>query len=762
MEIIYAADSPAAQASKLVNHTRKHIFLTGKAGTGKTTFLKHILQQTHKKAVVCAPTGIAAINAGGVTIHSLFQLGFGAYVPDATFRPSIDNSSKFNTPGNVMGGFKMSEAKRKVLREMELLIIDEVSMLRADILDAIDQVCRIVRKKGMDFGGVQVLFIGDLLQLPPVIKDDEWEVLGKYYRSIYFFDALCLANNPPVYVELDKIYRQSDAVFIGILNNLRHGIVTEPDIAILNKHYYPNFKSSQENNYITLTTHNYAADSLNKTLLSALSNPSFYFEAAIEDEFGEQAYPVPRILELKLGAQIMFVKNDPKHRYFNGKIATISAISKSKIEAKLDDDPAPIEIEMHTWENSKYVLNAITNEIKPETIGTFSQYPIKLAWAITVHKSQGLTFEKAIVDIGRAFAPGQVYVALSRLKSLDGLVMSSYINKNSLTQDEKITAYSNTKEEQKNLETIIEQEMPVFFHAYLLESFDFMPLYNAAQTHQLSYTALSADKSSKQKFLPWAKEFTKSIQNMNGFAQKFMGEIHKITQNAAQGYVQHLLNRVSAAESYFVDLLEKESKTLFDLFAKVKSEKKVKGYLQELQDLELLVFKKQSEIRKAKGFCQAVLNNTEYTKAENAKVIDQNEREKTIEQANSVVLKKEKESAISPETGADYSLPKPKQKGGASAIVSFEMYKSGMSIENIATERGLVVGTVTQHLMPYIATGELSVHDLISEERLSAILAVITPENQHSRSLIKEVLPEDYSYNEIAVGLSHFHFLAKE
>lgn len=750
----YDANSPAAQASKLINHTRKHVFLTGKAGTGKTTFLKHILANTHKRAVVCAPTGIAAINAGGVTIHSLFQLGFGAYVPDANFQPNIGNSRSFNTPNTVMSGFKMSDSKRKVLREMELLIIDEVSMLRADLLDAIDRVCRIIRKKNQAFGGVQVLFIGDLLQLPPVVKEDEWMVLSAYYKSIYFFDALVLANNPPVYIELDKIYRQSDETFISILNNLRHGIFAAKDVEVLNQHYNPDFRSTQENNYITLTTHNRTADNLNRMLLEELSSPSIFFEATIENEFSENAYPVEKRLELKLGAQVMFVKNDPKHRYFNGKIAIISAITEQKIEVTVEDDLRPISVDVHTWENIKYVLNPSTNEIEEQIIGTFSQYPLKLAWAITVHKSQGLTFEKAIVDIGQAFAPGQVYVALSRLKSLDGLVMSSYINKASLTQDATIAEYSTTKDSQENIEVVLEKETPLFLHNCIFESFDFTALYTASQIHAASYTALSADKSSKQKFHDWAKDFMKSIETMQSVALKFMNEIQKIIQSNTPDYVQTLVNRVSAAEGYFVDLLAKESKTMLELFAKVKAEKKVKGYLQELQDLELAVYKKQGEIKKAKGFCLAVLNNTEYTKAENAKAIDHQQRLHDWEYANSFVIKKEKDSKST-------DTESPKTKLHNSAKISFDMYKEGKTIEEIAAERTLVIGTITQHLCVYVGTGELSALDFISQERIDTIQAAITEENKHSRSLIKESLPEDYTYSDINFALVHLAFLAE-
>lgn len=749
----YEANSPAAQASKLINHTNKHIFLTGKAGTGKTTFLRHILQHTHKKAVVCAPTGIAAINAGGVTIHSLFQLGFGAFVPDANFVPNVGNASKFTSPKSVMNGFKMTETKRRLLREMELLIIDEVSMLRADILDAIDAVCRIVRRRNNQaFGGVQVLFIGDLLQLPPVVKEDEWDTLRNYYRSIYFFDAWALEYNKPVYVELDKIYRQQDEIFISILNNLRQGIVAAQDIAVLNKHYNPHFRSSKENNYITLTTHNAKADNLNRMLLQELETPSFYFEARVEDDFGENLYPLEKRLELKLGAQVMFVKNDPQKRYFNGKIAVVCAIDANSIEVITDDSDEPISVETHTWENIKYVLNAQTNVIEEEVIGTFCHYPIKLAWAITVHKSQGLTFEKAIVDIGQAFAPGQVYVALSRLKSLDGLVMSSYINQHSLTQDATITEYGTTKDSQESLERLIEKETPIFLHNQVIQSYDFTELYNAAQIHQASYNAQSEEKSAKQKYHPWSKEFVKTIEEMHNVALKFMNEIQKIIATNAPNYVEMLVNRTSAAEGYFVPRLKKESQAILDLLQKLKEEKKVKGYATELQDLEAIVYKQQANIQKAGAFCLAVHNNTEYTKAENAKVIDSKQRSLAIEIANTKFDKDGK--ASKPAKNKANAAPV-----GSTKSISFDMFKAGKSITEIAAERDLVVGTIEQHLSQYVRTGELAIDLFLSTERLEMIASVMTEENKDSRSLIKQALPEDFTYGEIGFAMAHFEFI---
>ena len=420
-------DSDAAIASKLINQTNRHLFLTGKAGTGKTTFLKYISEYTHKNSIVAAPTGIAAINAGGVTLHSLFHLPFGSFIPSNDRIKEYNITTQINTPQSLIKDLKMNSSKRKMLKELELLIIDEVSMVRADLLDAIDTVLRYIkRQKNRSFGGVQLLLIGDLLQLPPVVKEGEWNYLNPYYPGIYFFNAKALQQNKPLHIELNKIYRQSDKIFISLLNNLRDNSLTKEDIELLNKHYKPSFKPKRDDGYIFLTTHNRKADEINRQSLKDLPGKIFIYDAEIDGDFNEYLFPVEFKLELKKGAQVMFIKNDysGEQRYFNGKIGLISYLSSDRIEVSFNDGTPPAAVEHYIWENKKFSLNKGTNEIEENIKGTFSHYPIKLAWAITVHKSQGLTFKKAIIDVSRAFAPGQIYVALSRLVSLDGLVLT--------------------------------------------------------------------------------------------------------------------------------------------------------------------------------------------------------------------------------------------------------------------------------------------------------------------------------------------------
>ncbi len=484
-------DSDAAIASKIINQTNRHLFLTGKAGTGKTTFLKYISEYTHKNSIVAAPTGIAAINAGGVTLHSLFQLPFGSFIPSNDRLKEYNITTQINTPQSLIRDLKMNSSKRKMLRELELLIIDEVSMVRADLLDAIDVVLRhIKRQKNRSFGGVQLLLIGDLLQLPPVVKEDEWNYLNPYYPGIYFFNAKALQQNKPLHIELNKIYRQSDKIFISLLNNLRDNSPSKEDIELLNKHYKPSFKPNRDDGYIFLTTHNRKADEINGQSLKELPGKSFNYDAEIDGDFNEYLFPVEFKLELKKGTQVMFIKNDysGEQRYFNGKIGVISYLSSGRIEVSFNDGTPPAVVEHYTWENKKYSLNKDTNTIDENIKGTFSHYPIKLAWAITVHKSQGLTFKKAIIDVSRAFAPGQIYVALSRLISLDGLVLTGRIPLSGLEQDGALTGFLKGKETRDVLEKVLKEETPHFVADTVFKAFDFKPLCNSVKYHAEGYT----------------------------------------------------------------------------------------------------------------------------------------------------------------------------------------------------------------------------------------------------------------------------------
>ena len=488
-----------ALAARFVNSTGRHVFLTGKAGTGKTTFLRQLAESTHKRYVILAPTGIAALNARGVTIHSQFLLPFGSFIPEKQLPEGVGEFGAFHDQDTLTRRHPLNTIRRNVLREVDLLIIDEVSMLRADLLDAIDFRMRSVRQnRYQSFGGAQVLLIGDLYQLPPVVKDDELRVLKRWYSSPHFFEARVIKEHGYAHIELDKIFRQQDGNFIHILNNLRNNTVAPEDITELNKHFKPEISTQDSEGVVTLTTHNYKADELNQRALAALPGQVFGYDAVIEPDFPESMYPVLQRIELKVGAQIMFVKNDQDKAYFNGKLAKVEALDKDGITVRMDDGGA-YKLKREIWENKRYVVNANTKEQNEEVLGTFEQYPIKLAWAITVHKSQGLTFDKAIIDVGQAFAPGQVYVALSRLRSLDGLILRTRIDPSVVSSDRDVVAFTNRGFQQEPLPQQLQASQREYLKLLLAGTFDFSDMLRKVEYTQKDHpeTAEFEDDSIK-------------------------------------------------------------------------------------------------------------------------------------------------------------------------------------------------------------------------------------------------------------------------
>ena len=766
--------SPAELAAKCINQTNKPVFLTGKAGTGKTTFLRNIIERTHKNTIIVAPTGIAAINAGGVTIHSQFQLPFGMYVPsnDAT-NINTNYQVKINTPYSVIKSMQMSDRKRAMLREVELLIIDEVSMLRADLLDGIDMILKYVRRQNnKPFGGVQVLFIGDLMQLPPVVKEEEWNVLRNYYNSIYFFDAQVLRNEKPVYIELDKIYRQSDNTFIDLLNNLRNNKVTHANIDLLNTYYKPNFDITSALNTITLTTHNNKADTLNKSALLELKGKSYFFYAKVEGEFNEYAYPVESTLELKLGAQIMFIKNDAsgKQQFFNGKIGVVTSLNDKEIEIDFKDGNQPFILESYQWNNIKYDLNPITNEIDETNIGSFIQYPIKLAWAITVHKSQGLTFEKAILDINRAFAPGQVYVALSRLKSLDGLVLTSPIQFNAISQDKTLVDYADNKPKTEEVKQIIDQETVSFLKDYTLKAYDFGWLYSSLKNHESSYTMLE-NKSNKQKHQEWAKELVTKFEPLKLNADKFSNQLFLIFEGRAENYLETLNTRHAAAKNYFYPVLNELSKTILIHIELLKDEKQIKTYIEELLELEGLLFKHLQQLDKISTILYNVLNNIEFNKQQIRQNTNQNARLDLVR--NSIAISEKakfeerkskrplKSTAVNPKEGTVDKEKKQSKPNTKEA--SFNLYKEGKSILEIAKERGFAVTTIEGHLAHYVSLGMIPVSQFVSKNKFETIIEYSKKkEGENLLTSLKHELGNDYSYSEIRFSLATQKHLKKE
>jgi hypothetical protein len=470
----YMTDKPSENhelnlAENFVQYTGSHIFLTGKAGTGKTTFLHKLKENTAKRMIITAPTGVAAINAGGVTLHSFFQLPFGPFVPGS--EASEQSRQRL---------FRFSQEKKRIIKSLDLLVIDEISMVRADLLDSVDAVLRRHRRNELPFGGVQLLMIGDLHQLSPVAKQDDWQLLKQYYDSVYFFSSHALDQVELVTIELKHIYRQSDAHFIQLLNRVRDNRLDTASIAELNQRYIENFAPQKDQGYITLTTHNNNADTINTGRLRALKGKDYSFDAEVSGDFPEHTYPTPFTLVLKEGAQVMFLRNDnsPEKRYFNGKIGKIKTITGRKIRITCPGESEDIIVEAVEWENIKYKVDEENKEIQEDIIGKFQQFPLKLAWAITIHKSQGLTFDKAVIDAESAFAHGQVYVALSRCKTFDGLVLSTPIPSRGIATDASVLNFVEKARQNQPSENRLQAAKVFYQQQLLLACFDFQLLHN--------------------------------------------------------------------------------------------------------------------------------------------------------------------------------------------------------------------------------------------------------------------------------------------
>ncbi len=705
-------NSELRHAWDFVEHTGISIFLTGKAGTGKTTFLRTLKEKSSKRSIIVAPTGVAAINAGGMTIHSFFQLPLSPFVPEANFKNRFDYSKE----------------KRKIIRTLDLLIIDEISMVRSDVLDAIDSVLRRFREHEKPFGGVQLLMIGDLQQLTPVVTPEDEVILQRYYDTSYFFGSKALRSISYVTIELTHVYRQQDEEFITLLNNIREGQVRETDLKRLNERFNPNFEPEVGSDYIRLTTHNKMAESYNEVQLHNLPSKACTFIAEADGNFPEYNYPADFKLTLKRGAQVMFIRNDNNGRYYNGRIGHVTHIDNEKILVLCPGDDKEIEVQQETWENTKYSLNEKTKQIEAEVQGTFKQYPLRLAWAITIHKSQGLTFEHAIIDAQSSFAAGQVYVALSRCKTLEGLILASPISSSAIINDSQVMNYIShqTEEAEKSIAALPTLKAE-YYRQLLLELFSFTDL---KACEDALYRVLTEYFYKYPKIITLHKMAIIDLdERIMSISSKWKSIICNMTTD--QLHEDDFLQRMKKGALYFHSQLTEIFSHLLDMTKGVQSNNKIayKRFDNNYADLLQTYVVKHELLGRImeKGFSinsyltakqEAILNSLEEKTGRNRK----NKIEETT----------------------------PKVPKISTGEVTFNLFKTGKSIEEIAKERNLTPATIQGHLIPYIQKGEIKLNEVIDEGKAKTILQKIQLAGKEaSLKAIKILCSADITYTDI-------------
>ena len=707
-------------AWNFVENTGKTIFLTGKAGTGKTTFLKTVVEKSKKRSIVVAPTGVAAINAGGVTIHSFFQLPLSPYVPNTVYKEKFD----------------FSREKRRIIASLDLLIIDEISMVRGDLLDAVDNVLRRYRNHFLPFGGLQLLMIGDLQQLTPVVTPDDEQLLRPYYDTPYFFSSKALAQTDYVTIQLDKVYRQQDEAFIDILNHIREGHATDADLACLNARYQPQFSTPPGELFIRLTTHNRLADNHNDKELARLSGQPQTYNAEVEGNFPTTSFPTSERLVLKVGTQVMFIKNDPsgEQRYYNGKIGRVVELNATQVMVLCPDGPEPIEVEPLVWENSRYTLNTETNEIETKVEGTFSQLPLRLAWAITIHKSQGLTFDHAIIDASLSFAPGQVYVALSRCRTLEGMVLSSLIPRNAIISDHRVDNYIAHQEEHAR-ESIarLPQLKEEYYRFLLIELFDFHELL-MHQEHMVRAFVEYFSHSHPQLENLQKQTLEKMRTEVVTVAEKWVSAIARSTMETLNS--EPFLQRVRKGAEYFGQHLDQIFSKPVSMTSEVNTNNKqaMKRLANVLGDLRQCWSARLTLLTQIalKGF-----------------TIDNYLREKQMAMLDSMEMEENTDSSRKrSKRPAKTKQPKePKEKSWA---VTLRMRKQGLTPEQIAVERCLALTTIIGHLVKCMEDGNITLDEIITPENQQAIRRAIHKAGEGATlTEIKMLCPPSTTYDEI-------------
>ena len=788
-------------AVQFIEKTDRNLFITGKAGTGKTTFLHQIKKKSLKRMVIVAPTGVAAINAKGVTIHSFFQMPFGPILPN-----QIANTSNAQR--------KFSKTKIDIIKSLDLVIIDEISMVRADLLDGIDQVMRRYKNRNKVFGGAQILMIGDLQQLAPVVRPNEWSLLQSHYNTIYFFSSKAYQEANVVSIELKHIYRQKNEDFIKILNEIRTDTLSDMSAKILNKNYNPSFSPTKEEGYITLTTHNNRANLINESELNKLKIKSSFFKAEISGKFNENAYPNAERLELKVGAQVIFIKNDSStdKRYYNGKIGIITAISKESVTVKCANEIDEIVTEKETWSNINYSINEETKAIKEEMIGAFSQIPLRLAWAITIHKSQGLTFEKAIIDAEASFAHGQTYVALSRCTSLEGLVLKTPITSSAIINDSTVSVFNESVEENHPDESILNESEKHFQLNLISEILDYQPLlYPITRLIDVFYNNRTSIKGDVIDHLQTVKDdgIVALMKISNGFKNQLntLSEDNVLPENSSQ-----IQERFIKAITYFLNTTKNSIQKPLDTITFSTDNKAVKkdfskqfDSLQEKLEEKLFALQKMTKGFKVQEYLQvranAVLQKTEPIKKK--KVASKRDpilalklRElrdgiaKSLEIAHFQIFTQETLYALCDdlprtekellkvvgmgktrvskygeeileaievyckENGINRLNQQKKEDKKPTKQISFELFKAGLSIKEISKERSLTPGTIENHLANYISSGDIDVLELIPLKRYKNIRnQVETAGEVKGLTALKEKVDGSITYMELKMVL---------
>lgn len=707
-------------AYRFVTETRNPVYLTGKAGTGKTTFLNYVRDHCSKQMVVVAPTGVAAINAGGVTMHSFFQLPLAPYVP---VQPSgFGGISRAVDRHSLLRNLRFGKEKRKVIQELELLVIDEVSMLRSDMLDAIDTILRHVRQDDAPFGGIQVLFIGDLYQLPPVVQSDDEPLLNAHYPSPFFFDAHVFRRVAPVYIELRQIYRQSDDIFISLLNNVRNHCLGARDYELLEARFQPDFRDTS-GRYITLCSHNRQADAINQRELEALPGEPFTYTGEIRDDFGENLLPTERVLRLKVGAQVMFIRNDQSAEklYYNGKIARITELQQDRIVVQFPGSDSTMEVGKETWDQLTYAYNAESGETQQKILGQFIQYPLRLAWAVTIHKSQGLTFSHAVLDAGSSFAPGQVYVALSRCTSLEGIVLRSRITAASLHVDERLARGAFAEEPEATLQATLETAREQYQAEQVRRLFLWTPLLDAAVLYRQELLG-RAGAGGREAALEIVSELIDKLSMQVEFATKFLTELDTIVQlPGKESRRAQWVQRAQLAVRFFADRL------LLDILPRLQGREPVQGK----------VSKSESEARAM--FLATVQQKLEYfSKAECwGEPLWTGEPLPTHAQVG----------------WKPASANLPKKRKGDSARETYILFLAGKSVQEIAASRKLAPSTIEGHLLTFVKAGELDIFLFLTLEQIEEIYKAHESQPELSTTELKNSMQGRYSFNQIRMAL---------